>query len=173
MSSPKRGGPREGAGRPKLKGGHRVNVTLDGEALDILALANSNRSLAIRKIAEFWRDQHVKCKCGSADPAPPSGYGGWVGVEDGLPKAACLAFYINDFGNSRIVKARFVRRYTVEDNGDDLEGEYDEKTDNYYWPEGWYEQIDNWDDYSAVRIYQGKVTHWMPLPAGPRAGIHK
>lgn len=32
---------------------------------------------------------------------------------------------------------------------------------------GWYEQIDNWDDYSEVRIYEGEPTHWMPLPPPP------
>ena len=34
---------------------------------------------------------------------------------------------------------------------------------------GWYECIDNWDDYTEVAIHEGEPTHWMPLPAPPQA----
>ena len=34
---------------------------------------------------------------------------------------------------------------------------------------GWYECIDNWDDYTEVAIHEGEPTHWMPLPAAPSA----
>ena len=33
---------------------------------------------------------------------------------------------------------------------------------------GWYESIDNWDEYTQVSIYQGEPTHWMPLPDPPK-----
>lgn len=33
---------------------------------------------------------------------------------------------------------------------------------------GWYECIDNWDDYTEVAIYEGEPTHWMPLPSAPQ-----
>ena len=45
--------------------------------------------------------------------------------------------------------------------------EYDEAADTYYVTEGWYECIDNWDDYSSVAVTEGEVTHWMPLPQPP------
>lgn len=32
---------------------------------------------------------------------------------------------------------------------------------------GWYECIDNWDDYTEVAIHEGEPSHWMPLPARP------
>jgi hypothetical protein len=34
---------------------------------------------------------------------------------------------------------------------------------------GWYEQIDNWDDYAQIAIHEGEPTHWMPLPKPPIA----
>jgi hypothetical protein len=55
---------------------------------------------------------------------------------------------------------------TGSDDFGDGYGDYDEDEDEYYWPEGWYELIDNWEDYSAVRIHYD-VTHWTPLPDGP------
>ncbi len=32
---------------------------------------------------------------------------------------------------------------------------------------GWYECINNWDDYTEVAIHEGEPSHWMPLPAPP------
>ena len=50
---------------------------------------------------------------------------------------------------------------------DDIDSEYDEETDEYYFPVGWWEVIKNWDDYSCVAI-EDFVTHWMPLPEPPK-----
>lgn len=52
---------------------------------------------------------------------------------------------------------------------EDIDADYNEDTDEYYFPEGWWEVIKNWDDYSCVAI-EDKVTHWMPLPKGPEEG---
>lgn len=80
-----------------------------------------------------------------------------------------LAYYVNNSGNYRIVKAFYAALYAIESGYDDdlNDSEYDDKTDTYYFPEGWYEVIDNWPDYSCVRINEGDVTHWMPLPEPP------
>ena len=51
---------------------------------------------------------------------------------------------------------------------EDIDADYDEETDEYYFPEGWWEVIKNWDDYSCVAI-EDTVTHWMPLPVPPTA----
>ena len=57
---------------------------------------------------------------------------------------------------------------TVICSGDDIEcAEYDEDTDEYYMPEGWYEKIYNWDDYDLVAI-PDHVTHWQRLPNAPK-----
>ena len=52
---------------------------------------------------------------------------------------------------------------------DDEFGEYDEATDTTYVPEGWYEHINNLDDYTLVAVSEGVITHWMPLPEAPDA----
>ena len=50
---------------------------------------------------------------------------------------------------------------------EDIDADYNEDTDEYYFPEGWWEVIKNWDDYSCVAI-EDTVTHWMPLPEPPK-----
>ena len=52
---------------------------------------------------------------------------------------------------------------------EDIDADYDEETDEYYFPEGWWEVIKNWDDYSCVAI-EDTITHWMPLPEPPKDG---
>ena len=90
----------------------------------------------------------------------------WISVKDGLPEKKCLAYYINEMGNKRTVCAKYTKKYTEESRSDDEWIDYCETDDTYYYPEGWYEMIDNWDDYNFVTInYQ--VTHWMPLPSPP------
>ena len=49
----------------------------------------------------------------------------------------------------------------------DIDADYDEEADEYYFPEGWWEVIKNWDDYSCVAI-EDTITHWMPLPEPPK-----
>ena len=51
----------------------------------------------------------------------------------------------------------------------DISCDYFEYEDEYYLEEGWYEVVNNWDDFDSVRIAD-TVTHWMPLPAPPKEG---
>ena len=92
----------------------------------------------------------------------------WIPVDERLPDGKVIARYLNRLGNERQVIASYVPRWTVESNGEHEEyDEYSEDKDVYYYREGWYEQIDNWDEHSGCFIHEGKVTHWMPLPPGP------
>jgi len=103
--------------------------------------------------------------------ASTDGLGAWVPVEERMPAsgAVVLACYRNALGNWRRIRASWIAAKTEESGSESDIGEYDEATDTYYDPEGWYEQIDNWDDgFSAVGVNQGTITHWMPLPAPPR-----
>jgi len=98
--------------------------------------------------------------------------GEWVAVSNALPESgkSVLATYINALGNSRVIKAMWADRFSIEAScDDDLDIDYSEESDCYYYPVGWYELIDNWDEYTAVVVHQGEVTHWMPLPASPTA----
>lgn len=93
----------------------------------------------------------------------------WIKTVDQMPASGrtVLAYYANALGMSRIIRAAWLDKYSEECDAEDDIGEYCEGDDAYYWPEGWYEQIDNWDDYTAVAVYQGEITHWMPLPKLP------
>ena len=76
-----------------------------------------------------------------------------------------IATYLNSNGKRRSVRAVYVRQYEEElDYDDDSDYEYNEENDTYYLKEGWYELIDNWDDYSSVAIVEGVVDYWMPMP---------
>ena len=94
----------------------------------------------------------------------------WTQVSDALPKSGVpvLACYKNILGNLRRIRACWVAAKTEEASLDYGECyEYDEETDEYYLPEGWYECMDNWHEYSSVAVCEGEVTHWIPLPLAP------
>jgi hypothetical protein len=99
----------------------------------------------------------------------------WIACSERMPKSGVtvLACYANSHGRSRRIRAKWLADRTHEGSPetDDLELVYDEATDMCYWPEGWYEQIDNWrvtwPEHSAVAVVEGEPTHWMPLPAPP------
>jgi hypothetical protein len=97
----------------------------------------------------------------------------WIKTADQMPPSGktVLAFYLNANGLPRRVRAQWVAAKSSESGSESDIGEYDEATDTYYDPEGWYEQIDNWDDLSAVAICGVTVTHWMLLPEPPAHGI--
>jgi hypothetical protein len=98
-----------------------------------------------------------------------------VAVSERLPESGkkVIAYYLNALGNSRTILAEWVPAKTKADDGltDDDFAEYDEESDEYYWPEGWYEVIENWDDYGAVFVNEGEITHWRPLPPGPHHAL--
>ena len=85
------------------------------------------------------------------------------------PNTKVLAHYFNALGNGRTICAIWVpaksRNDDVGDDDDFLE--YDEEDDKFYWPEGWYEVIENWDDLGWVAVNEGEVAYWQPLPKWP------
>ena len=82
----------------------------------------------------------------------------WQRIET-APKTGrkVILFYLNRNNFPRTVMARWVT--------DDEAVETD--TDCVGLEGGWYECIDNWDDYTEVAIHEGEPTHWMPLPPAP------
>lgn len=93
----------------------------------------------------------------------------WQPIETAPHMTAILIFYqrhYHDRAFGIIVKGIYYDKFAIESMED--ESIYDEKTDDYYVPEGWYEMIDNWDDYDICKLYpKNKPTHWMPLPNHP------
>lgn len=98
----------------------------------------------------------------------------WISVEDRLPESGIHCLLCCDIkrydGTHRqyVCDGYYAAKYTEECSNvdDDVATEYNEEDDEYYLCEGWYEVINNWDDYSSVAI-DDFVTHWMPLPSPP------
>ena len=93
----------------------------------------------------------------AVQPVAPAG---WKPIET-APKDGrkLILFYRNSNSKARTVMAKWVT--------DDEAAETD--ADGVGLEGGWYECIDNWDDYCQVAIHEGEPTHWMPLPATPSA----
>lgn len=95
-----------------------------------------------------------------------------VPVSERLPEPGkkVLAHYFNALGKGRTICAIWVPAKSRSDEGDldrDDFLEYDEEGDKYYWPEGWYEAIENWEELGWVKVYEGEVVYWQPLPKWP------
>ena len=106
----------------------------------------------------------------------------WISVNDRMPASgevcllACKVTYCYSGKTYRYVCDGFHADRWKEQgfNGysEDQAIEYNEETDEYYLLEGWYERINNWDDYSSV-VISDTVTHWMPLPELPKEANHE
>jgi hypothetical protein len=86
----------------------------------------------------------------------------WQPIET-APKTGrkLILSYVNRCGKARTVLARWLtdeEAAETDSDGVGLEG-------------GWYECIDNWEDYTEVAIHQGEPTHWMPPPAAPDSTV--
>ena len=103
----------------------------------------------------------------------------WTSVTEKLPEADTdvLAYYEADgqFGKRNYTcRASYIPRFTVklEDKWSDPDyewSEYNEEEDEYYVPEGWYEETSQGDgDYMSWHISTATVTHWMELPKPPK-----
>ena len=93
----------------------------------------------------------------------------WVKVTERMPPSGqiVLVCYTNRAERIRRIRAQWIAAKTSEAHSEAEFCDYDEATDTFYTPEGWYECIDNWNDYSSVAVCEGEVTHWMPLPPDP------
>lgn len=91
----------------------------------------------------------------------------WLPIESAPKGRAVLVRYLNRLGNERVIKARYIERFTEEAsfNCDEGVDEYDEANDRYTYCAGWWEMIDNWDDFAFVAVNEGEPTHWHPIPS--------
>ena len=96
----------------------------------------------------------------------------WTSVARAMPDTTkkVLATYLNKLGKRRIVIANWVQARTQKTQWEDEEfgiSEYDESSDEFFLKEGWYECIENNEEYGMYWIYEGMVTHWAPMPLAP------
>lgn len=113
----------------------------------------------------------------AADVAPASAQGfrdgvasvsaGWISVDERLPEPGTPVLL--DIGKKYPIRALWAAKNTVRVGTDvDDWGEYDEETDEYYCPEGWYE----WNEHEEVHWAVSETPRaWRglpkPLPAAP------
>lgn len=95
----------------------------------------------------------------------PVNHGRWIPVTERMPENDVHVLLSCKCGAGAYVCDGFhTEKYSTPTQFyEDIDADYDEETDEYYFPEGWWEVIKNWDDYSCVAI-EDTVTHWMPLP---------
>ena len=100
----------------------------------------------------------------------------WIPVTERLPEhgvhvlAACYVKWLGGGGRYYVCDAFHTEHFRDTCGySDEIDMEYNEDEDEYYMPEGWWEVIKNWDDYSCVAIGDF-VTYWMPLPEPPKEG---
>ena len=99
----------------------------------------------------------------------------WISVHDRLPnteKTVLLRCKIKFSKRGYVCCGFYVPEGTYREDSYynwDFEccNKYDEGRDDYIVNSGWYEAIQNCDDYNAVGI-SDLVTHWMPLPEPPQ-----
>jgi len=89
---------------------------------------------------------------------------GWRPIETAPANKPVLVRYNNELGKDRIIRAEYCPPRTVEASADaEVCFEYDEERDVYWIEEGWYELIDNWDEWTSARVNH-EPTHWHWIP---------
>lgn len=133
------------------------------EVMDDLTLISKNHWLPVGLLDDVI---YVNARAAlDGQPAPSE----WRPI-DTAPKngSRMLIAYQTYLGKWRRVIAFYASKLAVEQNDYESDWcEYDEANERYFLPEGWYECIENLDDYSSVHMSGIEPTHWMPLPPAP------
>ena len=105
---------------------------------------------------------------------------GWIPVSEKLPEAETpvLICATRKLSNGKEAQIRSLAMYedgkTTTDNSafdwDNADFEYDEKSDSFVVPEGWWEYPVYSESFSSVDDF---VTHWMPMPEPPKEDVPK
>lgn len=106
----------------------------------------------------------------------------WISVKDRLPEPETEVFIYAEVRRDDKAIGHVTTTAIYEDgtihteesiwNWDDINywGTYDEETDDYIIPEGWWEERHYNDDDTRNLQVDDFVTHWMPLPKPPTKG---
>lgn len=104
-------------------------------------------------------------------PSPPEGMvGGWIALPGALPEPGTPVLL--DIGKKYPIRAMWAQKFTLLVGLDDDSGfgEYDERTDEWYCPEGWYEWNEHEETHWAV---SATPRAWAPLPTTSSADSRK
>lgn len=98
----------------------------------------------------------------ASDEAVAAQPSGWISVEAEMPEPGVAVLL--DIGSKTPIRAMWAAKHTVKAHEDAEPGwcDYDESTDAYYCPEGWYE----WNEHEDVHWEVSATPRaWMRLPA--------
>jgi hypothetical protein len=89
----------------------------------------------------------------------------WIPVSERLPESGVkvIAQFKNSDGKIRTICAKYVTKFSEEDYESELPCDYSEEKDCYFVPEGWYETIENWAEYTFVTVDEGEIYQWQPI----------
>lgn len=103
--------------------------------------------------------------------------GGWIPVSERLPdnntKVQVTGVRYSEYTKKNIYvrfNAKYIGKHSIKVDDmwsycEDYDwNDYVEEEDEYYVNEGWYETIENWDDYTEVYVSDYEVIAWQPLP---------
>tara|TARA_A100001015_G_scaffold230297_1_gene260538 strand:- start:179 stop:475 length:297 start_codon:yes stop_codon:yes gene_type:complete len=95
----------------------------------------------------------------------------WTPITEKMPPAGKLVLLKQQAENWEpfVIIGKFVPAKTEEDDGPDSDFteacDYDEEKEVWYWPEGFYERIANWDEFRFVLCEAASpVIEWMEIP---------
>jgi hypothetical protein len=89
---------------------------------------------------------------------------GWVKCSDRLPNDHATVLILCENGSQRTAFWVAERSMSTQNRSFEGDTEYDEETDQSYWPSDWFSYEDGADCYMAVLT---PVIYWMPLPKPP------
>ena len=70
-----------------------------------------------------------------------------------------------DYGTEYVCDGFYASKFSIECGVDcEIDSDYNEENDEFFLPEGYYEVIKNWGDYSSI-VINDAVLAWQPLPA--------
>ena len=92
----------------------------------------------------------------------------WNSIETAPKDKRLLVLCKRSNDTKAVVIGVYCRKFTQEAS-EEWAGEdwcdYDENSDTYYCQEGWYEQIENWDELSACAFdSRNTAIGWLPIP---------
>lgn len=111
---------------------------------------------------------HSTEPAGAQQPAPPTAQAeGWTKLPGTLPKPGTPVLL--DIGKEFPIRAMWAAKFTLPVRLEDYSGfgEHDERTDEWYCPEGWYE----WNEHEEIHWRVTETPRaWAPLPPTTSAG---
>lgn len=93
----------------------------------------------------------------------------WIRTIKNKPKKGIpvIGLGLNSNNKIRRIRVKWIPKYYMECDGDNYIGDdrdYDEKTDQFYWLEGWYE----WNEFEDIHWrVDFEILYWTHLPEPP------